>query len=101
MIPLDHFSEGSGCGKDETRTYGGVRGAPPQLNSWRGRLLDYAFALLFLSSVLLSFSVCLGALAWWLFCNFGFSVGLCGFANVPPNALAVNQILSLLSFDVS
>jgi hypothetical protein len=27
--------------------------------------------------------------------------GLCVFANVPPNALDVNQILSLLSFDVS
>jgi len=30
----------------------------------------------------------LGAFAWWLFCNLGFSVGLREIANVPPKALA-------------
>jgi len=42
----------------------------------------------FLSWFSLSMLRCLGALAWWLFCNFGFSVGLCEIANVPPKALA-------------
>jgi hypothetical protein len=50
----------------------------------------YAIALLFLSSVLLSFRV--GFVVLWLggsFSKLGFSVGLCGFANVPPNALVI------------
>ena len=45
---------------------------------------------LFLSSVCQSFSV--GFVVRWLggsFAKLGFSVGLCGFANVPPNALAI------------
>ncbi len=52
-----------------------------------------------LLSVHVAVSLCVGlvALLQKLACAFG----LCVFANVPPNALAVNQILSLLSFDVS
>ncbi len=46
-------------------------------------------ALLLLSSVCQSFSV--GFVVHWLggsFAKLGFSQGLCGFANVPPKALA-------------
>ena len=45
-------------------------------------------ALLFLSSFCQSFGVCF--VVRWLggsFAKLGFNVGLCGFANVPPNAL--------------
>jgi hypothetical protein len=33
--------------------------------------------------------------------NLALALGLYGFANVPPNALAISQILFLLSFDDS
>jgi hypothetical protein len=49
-------------------------------------------ALLVLSSVCQSFSVCF--VVRWLggsFAKLGFSVGLCGFANVPPNALLLKN----------
>jgi hypothetical protein len=49
-------------------------------------------ALLYLSSVCQSFSVCF--VVYWLggsFAKLGFSVGLCGFANVPPNALLLKN----------
>jgi hypothetical protein len=61
----------------------------------------YRFVLLFCRVVVCP---CYSVLVRWLggsFAKRGFSVGLCGFANVPPNGLAINQILSLLSFDVS
>jgi len=57
---------------------------------WRSRLLDYKLA--FFSVVLLLSVHFAVSLVRWLggsFAKLGFSVGLCGFANVPPNALAI------------
>jgi hypothetical protein len=52
-----------------------------------------------LLSVHVAVSLCDGLVA--LLQKMACALGLCGFANVPPIAWAISQILFLLSFDVS
>jgi hypothetical protein len=63
------------------------------------RVTGSCFFSVVLLSVHVAESLCVGLVA--LLQKLVLALGLCVFANVPPNALAVNQILSLLSFDVS
>ena len=66
---------------------------------WVGAVTGSCFFSVVLFSVHVAVSLCFGLVA--LLQNLALAVGLCVFANVPPNALAISQILFLLSFDES
>jgi hypothetical protein len=66
---------------------------------WVGAVTGSCFFSVVLLSVHVAVSLCVGLVA--LLQNLDLALGLCGFANVPPNALAISQILFLLSFDES